>query len=190
MRWKYRLYNAAPEAVLNVLRALPEWCIKQTVEAYQKRSPARKLAKPEALILSRDSFVSQRFMGAKHFLAYFKSEENGVLPKDWELVKKGQAPKFWFADYVRQHPSLQRYCNASHSRYVSLLKMYQRAVKLYVENGSAVVEDDSATEAEEVEERPGGRFKYKIQGKANSISIHSTASLGIASAADIQGGQA
>ena len=48
---------------------------------------------------------------------------------------------------------------------MSLLKMYQRAVKLYVGNGSAVVEDDSATEAEEAEERPGERFKYNTPRK-------------------------
>ena len=40
LRWKCRFQNASPEAVLNVLRALPEWCVEQIVNAYQnKREP-------------------------------------------------------------------------------------------------------------------------------------------------------
>ena len=38
VRWKCRLHKLSPEAVTNVLQNMPEWCIKQTVEEYAKRS--------------------------------------------------------------------------------------------------------------------------------------------------------
>lgn len=50
VRWKYRFPHAGPEAVRNVLRALPEWCIKDIVEAYRTKGPEKELAERTAII--------------------------------------------------------------------------------------------------------------------------------------------
>ena len=92
MRWKRRLTHAAFETVLNVLRALPEWCIKQTVEAYLNRGPAKKLAKREAFLLSRDNFPRHKLRAARQCIEYFKPNEAGIKAENWEILKKGKVP--------------------------------------------------------------------------------------------------
>jgi len=163
VRWKCRLWKASPEAVLNVIRALPEWCIKQTVQAYKERLPAAKPATKDTFIITRDHFIKHKCAAARQFINYFKSKEGGVQPKQWALLKKGRFPKGWFPEYVDRHSALERCCRSSTVKYNSIARMYKRAVQAHLRQHSAVAEDDS--QSQEDEEMPYDRFRYHTPRK-------------------------
>ena len=90
VRWKCRLHKASPEAILNVLHALPEWSIELAVQEYLNRSSPVKPPKREVVILSRDSLVKKKNEAVKQFLDFLKSRERGLQPEDLEKLKEGK----------------------------------------------------------------------------------------------------
>jgi len=158
VRWKCRLDKASPEAVINVLRALPEWCIEQTTQEYQDRGSLAKPVATSAFILSRDTLVRTKILAAKQFLAHFEAREGGVTPTHLKMLQAGRMPYGWFGEYVRQHPELSRACLTLHNaRYVGLLRMYSSAIKTHLsKQGSSAVAED----VDDAEVTYTDRFKY------------------------------
>ena len=132
-----------------VLRDLPEWCIKEIVEAYRTKGPEKELAKRTAIILHRDSYLKDKLMVAKHFINYCKSKEDSVNAENLEMLKAGTTPKYWFLECSEEHSARRRICDSSKLKFNSIRRMYQHAVKLYVKRGSAVAEDVIATEGKQ-----------------------------------------
>ena len=72
-RWKSGLPKWSPEAVINVLRTLPELCIQRTVEQYREKTGTSVLEKKPTFLRSRDAPVREKRKAAQHFLAFFKA---------------------------------------------------------------------------------------------------------------------
>ena len=142
LRWKSGLPKWSPEAVTNVLRELPEWCVQRTVEEYRQRPATAVAVTKPTFLCSRDALLSEKRKAAHHFVEFFKAKNGGELdPRKFEVLERGQAPYGWFGSFCKTNPKdLPQFNNVSdRNRYVRVLKLYQRAVKEYFQSGAAVV---------------------------------------------------
>lgn len=92
--WKCRLSEDSVEAVRNVLQSLHEWAIKQTLEDYQQREPAKPSVKPEAFILTRDTKLVARHAVANHLIKYFTNDVANNDATDLELPRRARYQGF------------------------------------------------------------------------------------------------
>ena len=106
VRWKCGLHAASPEAVMNVLRALPEWCLEQAVTDYKARGPMQKPAPRTHIILARDSSLGHKLKAAKKFVEYSEGREGGLSAVDSELLAAGKMPYGLFAEFVKEQAQL------------------------------------------------------------------------------------
>ena len=96
--------------MLNVLRALPEWCVEQIVNEYQNKREPETPKKREVVILSRDSFLRDMFEAGKQFVEHFSAGADGLKPEHLKLLQEGRTPYGWSPKFMRQHPQLERVC--------------------------------------------------------------------------------
>ena len=158
MTWKCRLHKFPPEGVRNVLRGLPEWCIQEAVTEYNNRDALTPKEEKDVFLLSRDASITDRHKAAKHFIDYCLNKNNGTLkPSHVEHLKVGKMPYGWFAAYARDHPQIARVSKGP--RYVSILKMYEKAVMAHFSRGPTVVGDPLDGDRDE-QDNPYARFKY------------------------------
>jgi len=70
VRWKCRLPHLSPEALGNILQALPEWSIEEAIADYKQRSAPAKPQQKTPFLLSRDARLRDKEKAAQHFLAF------------------------------------------------------------------------------------------------------------------------
>ena len=126
-KWKCGLRKASVEAIVDVLRQLPDCIIQTMVNEFEDRS-APKPPEPQkpTILLSRDALLKTKLKAGEAFFHFIKEREGGELTFTvLERLKSGKTPYGAFPAFVLKYPELKR-CAAVRGQ--SLLRMYQRAV--------------------------------------------------------------
>ena len=161
VKWKCGLHAASREAVLNIIRALPEWCVEQAVSDYKASGPIQNPAPRKHFILTRDTLVGHKQQAAKAFVEYCEGREAGLSPVDLKLLEAGRMPYGLFAAFVKENAQLARVCKKNKARYGAILAMYKAAIKAHLADRSAVAVDGPADKAGPADEAaPHARFRY------------------------------
>lgn len=161
-KWKCGLHKASSEAIVDVLRALPDSIIEATVNEFKNRSaPGPSSPQRPAILLSRDALLKTKLKAGEAFFQFIQEREGGELPyATLERLKQGKTPYGAFPAFTEKYPELKR-CAAARGQ--SLLRMYQRAVSLYLSPQHTVVTVDSPSEDKEPPENPNACFTPHTQ---------------------------
>jgi hypothetical protein len=169
LKWKCNVNHYSAESAQVVLRQLPECCIEQLSAEYKSSSESLairgrgdgrgEVIKKAKFIMHRDASLSQRMAAASHFVAWYKTKNNGVLPLSAaRSLKHGIMPYGWFSKYIEQH--VESFGKLSHSMYCSRLRSYKNAVREFlstvVERATVVGKSAVAEQSTEVEILRGG----------------------------------
>jgi hypothetical protein len=168
VKWKCHLHCASPEMIVNVLRGLPDWSIKQAVQDYNERERVPSKRKPKAkFILSKDCYLRDKDIACQQFLDRCRNTYGTDERNTMDHFKNGKVPYGWFHAYAKAHAPLARFCwgkSRVHSladAYKRCFARYSRALKVYLQNKPAVAGcPDSDKEAEDDPDNYHARFKY------------------------------
>ena len=159
MRWKCRLQKSPPEFIIDMLRRLPENCIRQTTETFLAREIAetkKSNTVANTFLLSRDARLDAKMKAVQSFLSSCQEKHGTLDPTQIDLLRRGRIPRGWFPEYVREHPQLTKACGvaglvtscANNTRYRKVYKLYSRAIQLVVSKDPAVAEKPTSAVAE------------------------------------------